>query len=80
MLPQYRDFAYEKLDRGEKAKPISDQLNDMRSNFGEIFVQKQEQAPQPKPIFGAPTQGSNPKGEEGAVSQFQKAWGFGPKK
>ena len=32
------------------------------------------------PTFGAPTQGSMPKGEESAVTAFTNAWGFGPKK
>ena len=76
VLPQYRDFAYSKLDRGEKAKPIPDQLNEMRGNYGEIFSPKQQE---PKPTFGAPVEGSMPKGETGAVKGFTDAWGFIPK-
>ena len=78
VLPQYRDFAFGKLDRGEKAKPISEQLTEMRQNFGEIFTPKQPE-PQQKPTFGAPTEGSMPKGETGAAQGFADAWGFIPK-
>lgn len=78
VLPQYREFAFGKLDRSEKAKPISEQLTAMRESYGEIFTPKQQE--QQKPQFGAPTQGSMPKGETGAVAGFSNAWNFGPKK
>jgi hypothetical protein len=77
VLPQYRDFAYGKLDRGEKAKPVSEQLAELRGQFGEIFTPKQQE--QAKPQFGANVQGAMPKGETGAAAGFAKAWGFGPK-
>ena len=76
--PKFFETVYGMINRTDGAKPVKDQLAEIRGNYEEYFTE--QQAPQPKPIFGAPTQGSNPKGEEGAVTAFQKAWGFGPKK
>ena len=77
--PKFREQVFGMLDRGEKAKPIGEQLTGIREKYEEYFAPKQEPAPQ-KPTFGAPTQGSMPKGEESAVTAFTNAWGFGPKK
>lgn len=75
--PKFRETVFGMLDRGEKAKPISEQLSGIQEKYEEYFT---AQEPQPKPTFGAPTQGSMPKGEEGAVAAFTNAWGFAPKK
>ena len=76
--PKFREQVFGMLDRGEKAKPINEQLTGIQEKYEEFFTVKQE--PTPKPTFGAPTQGSMPKGDEGAEAQFLKAWGLTPKK
>lgn len=76
--PKFREQVFGMLDRGEKAKPISEQLKGIQEKYEEYFNVKTE--PQPKPTFGAPTQGSMPTGDEGATAQFLKAWGLSPKK
>ena len=76
--PKFREQVFGMLDRSEKAKPISEQLTGIQEKYEEYFTVKQE--PTPKPTFGAPTQGSMPKGDEGVEAQFMKAWGISPKK
>ena len=76
--PKFREQVFGMLDGGEKAKPINEQLTGIQEKYEEFFTVKQE--PTPKPTFGAPTQGSMPKGDEGAEAQFLKAWGLTPKK
>lgn len=76
--PKFRETVFGMLDRGEKAKPIKDQMAGIQEKYEEYFTAK-EPEPQ-KPTFGAPTQGSMPKGDEGNVTKFQNAWGFGPRK
>lgn len=74
--PKFFETVYNMVQRGDGAKPVSDQLTEIRGKYEEYF-----NAPaQPKPTFGAPINGSMPKGEEGAVNAFSKAWGFGPTK
>ncbi len=75
--PKFREQVFGMLDRSEKAKPISEQLTGIQEKYEEYFTVKQET---PKPTFGAPTQGSMPKGDEGVEAQFMKAWGISPKK
>ena len=75
--PKFREQVFGMLDRGEKAKPITDQLNGIQEKYEEYFTPKAE--PTPKPTFGAPIQGSMPKGDEGATSGFMNAWGFSKK-
>lgn len=75
--PKFRDKVYDALETGEGAKPISEQLAAIRKDYEEYFTAA-EPAPN-KPQFGAPPQGSMPKGEEGAVAAIANAWGF-PKK
>lgn len=76
--PKFREQVFGMLDRGEKAKPIAEQLTGIQEKYEEYFTAKQE--PTPKPTFGAPTEGSMPKGATGAVKGLTDAWGFGPKK
>ena len=73
--PKFREQVFGMLDRGEKAKPISEQLNGIQEKYEEYFTPKQEPT-QPKPTFGAPVSGNMPKGDEGAASGFINAWGF----
>lgn len=73
--PKFFETVYGMVDRSEGAKPVEEQLKGIRENYEEYFNQAQ-----PKPNFGAPTQGSMPKGDEGVEAQFMKAWGIAPKK
>lgn len=75
--PKFFETVYGMVDRKEGAKPVEEQLKGIRENYEEYFTQ----APQnQKPNFGAPTEGSMPKGATGAVKGLTDAWGFGPKK
>ena len=69
---------YGMVDRKDGAKPVAEQLADIRKGYEEYFEPEQRQ--QQKPTFGAPVEGSMPKGDKGAVDAFTAAWGFGPKK
>ena len=73
---KFFETVYGMVDRGDGAKPVKDQLEGIRKEYEEYFEPVQQQ----KPTFGAPVEGSMPKGEQGAVKGFADAWGFGPKK
>lgn len=74
---KFFEQVYGMIDRKDGAKPVAEQIKDIRANWGEYF----EDQPAPtKPTFGAPTEGSMPKGDEGNVAAFQNAWGFVPPK
>lgn len=75
--PKFFETVYGMVDRGDGAKPVEEQLKGIRENYEEYFTAQQQEK---KPTFGAPTEGSMPKGEKGAVEGFTDAWGFGPKK
>ena len=74
--PKFFETVYGMVDRKDGAKPVEEQLKGIRESYEEYFIPAQ----QPKPNFGAPTEGSMPKGETGAVKGFADAWGFVPKK
>ncbi len=74
--PQFFETVYGMISREDGAKPVKDQLAEIRNNYEEYFASQ----PAPKPTFGAPTAGSMPTGDEGAAAQFMKAWGISPKK
>ena len=76
--PKFFETVYGMIDRKDGAKPVKDQLAAIKGNYEEYFTTQQPD--QPKPQFGAPMQGSMPKGDQGAVTAFSNAWGFGPKK
>lgn len=78
--PKFFETVYGMIDRADGAKPVEEQLNGIRESYEEYFTAAEPQQQQPKPTFGAPTEGSMPKGDEGAVSGFTKAWGFAPNK
>ena len=75
--PKFFETVYGMLDRKEGAKPVKDQLAEIQGKYEEYFTPAQSD---PKPQFGAGTQGSMPKGDEGAVTAFRNAWGFAPQK
>ena len=77
--PKFFDRVYDLIDRADGAKPVTEQLADLRKDYEEYFTAKADPAPI-KPQFGAKPEGSMPKGEEGAVAAFQNAWGFVPAK
>lgn len=74
---KFFETVYGMVDRKDGAKPVAEQLADIRKGYEEYFEPEQRQQ---KPTFGAPVEGSMPKGDQGAVSAFSQAWGFGPKK
>jgi hypothetical protein len=74
--PKFFETVYGMVDRNDGAKPVEEQLKGIRESYEEYFTQAQQQ----KPTFGAPVEGSMPKGDKGAVQGFADAWGFGPKK
>jgi hypothetical protein len=71
--PKFFETVYGLVSRDEGAKPVKDQLAEIRGQYEEYFTAK---AAEPKPSFGSPDSGSMPKGNEGAVSAFTNAWGF----
>lgn len=75
--PKFFETVYGMITREDGAKPVKDQLADIRGNYEEYFTAPQQAQ---RPQFGAPTEGSMPKGEESAATAFTKAWGFSPKK
>ena len=74
---KFFETVYGMVDRKDGAKPVAEQLADIRKGYEEYFEPEKRQQ---KPTFGAPVEGSMPKGDQGAVSAFSQAWGFGPKK
>lgn len=76
--PKFFETVYGMVDRGDGAEPVEKQLAGIREKYEEYFTPAQQQTK--PPVFGGPVQGSMPKGDEGAVDAFSKAWGFGPKK
>ena len=77
--PKFRHTVYGMVDHADGAKPVNEQLDALRESYEEYFAAPKAD-PQPKPQFGAPVEGAMPKGEEGAVAEFGKAWGFVPQK
>lgn len=78
--PKFFDRVYDLVDRADGAKPVTEQLADMRKEYEEYFIAAPADPAPNKPQFGAKPEGSMPKGEEGAVAAFTNAWGFAPKK
>ena len=75
--PKFFETVYGMVDRKDGAKSVEEQLKGIRENYEEYFTSAE---PEKKPTFGAPVEGSMPKGETGAVKGFTDAWGFGPRK
>ena len=75
--PKFFETVYGMVDRGDGAKSVEEQLKGIREKYEEYFEAPQQDR---KPTFGAPVEGSMPKGETGAVKGFIDAWGYGPRK
>lgn len=79
--PKFFDRVYDLISHDDGAKPVEEQLADLKKEYEEYFIAKPEANPAPiRPQFGAKPEGTMPKGEEGAVAAFQNAWGFPIKK
>ena len=76
--PKFFDRVYDLIDRADGAKPVTEQLAELKKDYEEYFTV--QQTPPKLPQFGAKPEGAMPKGEEGAVAAFENAWGFTPKK
>ena len=74
--PKFFETVYGMVDRGDGAKPVQEQLKGIREKYEEYFTPAE---PERKPRFGAPVEGSMPKGDTGAAKAFADAWGFGTK-
>ena len=74
--PKFFEAVYNKIDRSENAKPVKEQLENIKQTYEEYFLPTEE--PPKVPVFGAQTKGEPPKGDEGAA--FGKYWNFVPRK
>ena len=74
--PKFFEAVYNKLDRSEGAKPVKEQLENIKQTYEEYFMPTEEKPS--APTFGAQTKGEPPKGDEG--NAFGKYWGFVPRK
>ena len=75
--PKFREQVFGMLDRGEKAKPISDQLTEIQGKYEEYFAPKTEEQPKNTPQYsqnpGRP--GVNPSSEEDKLyKQLADSW------
>lgn len=80
--PKFFDEVYSRVDRSDGAKPVSEQIAEMKKTFEEFFVPAETtQQPAVKfPQFGAQPAGGMPSGAESASSAISAAWNFIPKK
>lgn len=77
--PKFFETVYGMIDRADGAKPVTEQLDSIRKEYEEYFTPT-EPDPKKPPVFGAPTEGSMPKGDKGAVAAFNDAWGYVPRR
>ena len=75
MLRALSGAVYKMLERGEQAKPISEQLEHIAEQYEEYFTPKQTEQPVKTPQFGAKVEGSMPQGKQSP--SFGDYWGFG---
>lgn len=75
--PKFREAVYKQLDKSQDAKPIAEQLNEIRGTFEEYFEQTIQPDQEKTPRFGAEVSGSMPEG--GGKKTFESLW-FGNKK
>lgn len=73
--PKFFDAVYDRLDRSENAKPITEQLAEIKNTFEEYFNPTTTGETKPtKPQFGEQAQGAMPTGE--GEGSFAKYWGY----
>ena len=72
----YKDIVWGKLDHAEKHAPYNEQIEALKTEMPDLFVQ-QAQPEDPKPSFGTKPQGAAPSGNAGP--SFMDNWGFVPK-
>lgn len=80
--PAFREFIYNKLQKGEGAPALDEQLKDLSEELGECFQQPEKQettAPRILPQFSDAPAGSVPTGDNDPVSKITDIWGFGRK-
>lgn len=75
--PKFKEQVFGMLDRGEKAKPVSEQLADIQGKYEEYFAQKEPEQPKNTPQYsqqpGHP--GINPTSEEDKIyKQLSESW------
>lgn len=74
--PKFFEAVYDRIDRQDGAKPVAEQLEEIRKGYEEFFVEHtdpEKQAAQ-APTFGAEVKGTMPKGE--GEGSFAKFWGY----
>lgn len=73
---KFFDAVYDKIDRAEGAKPIAEQMKEMREKYEEFFEPNDgKDDPKPgKPQFGDNTGGGQPSGDKGV--SLADAWGY----
>ena len=80
--PAFREFIYNKLQKGEGAPALDEQLRGLSEELGECFQQTEKQeatAPRILPQFSDAPAGSVPTGDNDPVSKITDIWGFGRK-
>lgn len=73
--PKFFDQVYDAIDRKEGAKPIAEQIADIKKNYAEYF-EEEKAAETANPTFSNGTQGNMP---SGGKDSFDNYWGFVPK-
>ena len=75
---KFRDTVYDMLSHEKTAKPVKEQLDEIKGKYEEYFLpDTSAEQKTAGPTFGAKTEGSMPTGyKEGS---FAEAWGFVPK-
>lgn len=74
---KFFDAVYDRIDRSEGAKPISEQLTEIQKNYEEYFNPTEAKTAPPAPQFSEKTSGSMPTGD--GEGTFAKYWGYNKK-
>lgn len=72
--PKYSDFVFDKLEFGEGAAPIPDQLNAMRESMGELFVSDAQPAKNTPVYSQKPPKPSANSAEDAEVAKVLESW------
>lgn len=74
--PKFREQVYKMLKREEGAEPTEKQLENIRKDYEEYFMQKESEQ-KPTPQFGSDVTGTMPKGD--TKPTFEGLWGLSKK-